>query len=109
MTEALQTLRRFLEERGVAHEVVEHAPTFRAGDEAQATGVEPAAMVKTLVLRDDDAYLIAAIPATRELDLERVRAATGASPHLRLATEEEIAAELPEFEVGAIPPLGVRV
>src|SRR5215210_3327620 len=103
MTEALQTLRRFLEERGVAHEVVEHAPTFRAGDEAQATGVEPAAMVKTLVLRDDDAYLIAAIPATRELDLERVRAATGASPHLR------IAAELPEFEVGAIPPLGVRV
>ena len=108
-SEALQALTGFLDDQGIGYRVLSHDPTFTAGDEALAAGVEPASMVKTLVLRARDEFLIAAIPANRTLDLERARVAMRASPQLRLATEQEIADEFPQFEVGAIPPLGIRV
>ena len=44
------------------------------------------------------------IPASRRLDVARVRGTLGAGRHLRLATEEEAAERFPQFEVGAVPP-----
>lgn len=46
------------------------------------------------------------IPASRRLDLSRLRELTGASLHLRLATEQEMKRDFPDFEVGALPPFG---
>jgi Ala-tRNA(Pro) deacylase len=89
---------------GIEHEIVEHDPTYRAEDEARAGGFHPADTVKTLVLVDHDALRLAVIPASHRLDVERVRTLLAASRHLRLATEEEIRAAFPEFEVGALPP-----
>lgn len=109
MAKALDTLKAFLEDRAVTYEVVSHPPTFTAHDEADATHVDPPSMAKTIVLRDEDRYVLAAIPASRTLDLDRCRAALGASARLRLASEEEIAQAFPQFEVGAIPPLGADV
>jgi prolyl-tRNA editing enzyme YbaK/EbsC (Cys-tRNA(Pro) deacylase) len=96
----------FLDSHGVAHEVVEHRPTFSAAAEARASGAEPREAAKTLALRDRDAYRMAVIPATHRLDLHRVREVLGASSHLRLATEAELERDFPMFEVGAMPPLG---
>lgn len=109
MTNALETLTAFLDERGVRYELVSHEPTFTASDDAAAAGIEPAAMIKTVALCDRESYLLAAIPASRTLDLERARAALRATSHLRLASEDEIAAQFPQFEVGAIPPVGSPV
>jgi Ala-tRNA(Pro) deacylase len=99
-------LARHLAEAGIEHELVEHPATFTAADEAAAAGVEPAGVAKTLVLHDRDGYRLAVIPAGRRLDLARARSALGATHHLRLATEQEIAAAFPGIEVGAMPPLG---
>jgi Ala-tRNA(Pro) deacylase len=96
----------FLEEAGVAHEVVEHRPTFSAAAEARASGSEPREAAKTLALHDRAGYRMAVIPASHRLDLPRVRELLGASSHLRLATEEELERDFPMFEVGAMPPLG---
>jgi Ala-tRNA(Pro) deacylase len=101
----LAAVRAQLDARGVAYEVVEHGETFRAVDEAQAAGAGPAEMAKTVALRERDAYVLAVIPANRRLDLERVRTLLRASSRLRLATEDEMARDFPEFEVGALPPL----
>ena len=49
---------------------------------------------------------MAVIPATHRLDLARVRELLGCSSHLRLATEAELEADFPMFDVGAMPPLG---
>jgi Ala-tRNA(Pro) deacylase len=95
-----------LDSAGIDHELVEHLATFTAVDEAAATGVEPAAAAKTLVLHDRDGYRLALIPAGRRLDMARARDALRATRHLRLATEQEIADAFPGFEVGALPPLG---
>jgi prolyl-tRNA editing enzyme YbaK/EbsC (Cys-tRNA(Pro) deacylase) len=99
-------LTRFLDETGVEHVLVEHPAIFSAFDEADAVGVEPANVAKTLVLHDHDGYRLAVIPSARRLDLARARAALRASRHLRLATEEEIEVAFPDFEVGALPPFG---
>jgi Ala-tRNA(Pro) deacylase len=96
----------FLEERDVAHEVVEHEQTISAADEAQASGVAPDHAAKTVLLRDGDDYRLAVVRASDRLDLRKAREALGASGKLRLATEEEMEADFGAFEVGALPPLG---
>jgi Ala-tRNA(Pro) deacylase len=96
----------WLEERGVEHELVTHPETFTAADEAQAAGVPAGHTAKTLALRDQGSYRLVVIPASRRLDLSRVRELGGQSPHLRLATEHEIGRDFPTFEVGALPPFG---
>jgi Ala-tRNA(Pro) deacylase len=109
MSKALESLTAFLDDRAVSYEVIAHGPTFTAHDEAEAAQVDLPSMVKTIVLHDEDRYVLAAIPASRALDLERCRASLGASAHLRLASEEEIARAFPYYDVGAIPPLGTDV
>jgi Ala-tRNA(Pro) deacylase len=96
----------FLEDRGVAHEVVEHQETFTAAAEAKASGVPPGHAAKTMVLRDGDAYRLAVIPASHRLDLGKARDALDASGHLRLATEAEMESDFEAFDVGALPPIG---
>jgi prolyl-tRNA editing enzyme YbaK/EbsC (Cys-tRNA(Pro) deacylase) len=103
--QGVDAVRELLDRARVRYEVVEHDQTFRALDEAQAAGVEPRDAAKTVALRDHDAYVLAVVPANRRLDVARARALLGASRHLRLATEEEMARDFPEFEVGALPPL----
>ena len=92
-----------LDAAGVSYEIVEHQPAFTAADEADAAGRAPRETAKTLVLLDHDSVRLAVIPASRRLDVDRVRGALGAGRHLRLATEEEAAERFPQFEVGAVP------
>lgn len=100
---------RFLDSEGVAYDVVEHRPTFSAAAEARAAGSEPREAAKTLALHDRDGYRLAVIPASRRLDLHRVREVLAATSHLRLATEEELERDFAMFDVGALPPLGPMI
>jgi Ala-tRNA(Pro) deacylase len=92
-----------LEAAGIRYETVEHPPTYTAADEADAIGRPRQETAKTLVLLDHDRVRLAVIPASRRLDLDRARHALGASRHLRLATEDEVAGRFPAYEVGAVP------
>ena len=100
------SIARFLEHARVAYELVEHEPAMSAAAEARVAGRSPDEVAKTVVLHDGDAYVLAAIPASRRLDLHKLRELLGATRQLRLASEEEIAREFPAFEVGAVPPFG---
>ena len=97
---------RFLEEAGVVHEILEHAPTYSTLEEAEALHEDPRHSAKTLALHDRGGWRIAVLPAGHRLDLERARRLLGGTRHLRLGTEEEIAVAFPAFDVGALPPLG---
>jgi Ala-tRNA(Pro) deacylase len=97
---------RYLDERGIDHELVEHAPTYSATQEARLAGVGLDEAAKTLLLRDREGWRVAVLPADRHLDVERVRALLGGTRHLRLASEDEMAARLPHFDVGSVPPFG---
>jgi Ala-tRNA(Pro) deacylase len=102
----IDLVHRFLDQRGVRHDIVDHEQTFSAAEEAEASGVPPDHAAKTMVLRDGDQYRLAVIPASHRLDLRKVRALFEASQHLRLASEPEMEADFASFDVGALPPLG---
>jgi Ala-tRNA(Pro) deacylase len=97
---------RFLEEAGIAHEVLEHEPTYSTLQEAQAVHADPRHSAKTLALHDHGGWRIAVLPANHRLDVERARRLLGGTRHLRLGTEQEIGSAFPAFDVGALPPVG---
>jgi Ala-tRNA(Pro) deacylase len=97
-----------LDAAGVHYEIVQHDLVFTAADEAAATGRDARETAKTLVLLDRDRVRLAVIPASRRLDVGRVRRALDASRHLRLATEDEAASRFPEYDVGALPPFAAE-
>jgi Ala-tRNA(Pro) deacylase len=108
-TTRLEAIVEFLDGAGLQHELIEHEPTMSAVAEARAADYPPDQVAKTVVLHDGAAYVIAAIPASERLDLHKLRELLGATPQLRLASEDEIEREFPSLEVGAIPPFGPMV
>lgn len=101
----IDAVTRFLEGQGIRYEVVEHETTYTAAAEARAVGVQPYDAAKTVVLRADDGYRLAVIPASEQLDLHKLRLVPEGG-EVRLASEHEMAEAFPEFDVGALPPFG---
>ena len=60
---AAEDLTRVLDEAGVNYELLPHAHTESATDEAKALGVDQADVAKTLIVRVSDDYLRAAASA----------------------------------------------
>lgn len=96
---------RYLASRGVNHEIVPHEPTMTATAEARASSMPADRTAKTIVLGDHGTYVLAVIPASERLDLDKVRALLGAGESLHLASKVEMSEAFPEFEVGAVPPV----
>jgi Ala-tRNA(Pro) deacylase len=105
----LDAITGFLAERGVRYEVVEHEPTYSAGEEAHAAHLPPDRVAKTVVVHDGERYVLAAVPASERLDMHKLRELLGAGKGLRLASEAEIGEHFPGFIVGALPPFGGMV
>lgn len=102
----IEAVSRFLDERGVACEVFEHRQTFTAAAEARASGMAPDHAAKTIALRDEAGYRLAVLPASERLDMGKLRELLPGGARLRLATEDEMRADLGTFDVGALPPFG---
>lgn len=102
---------RTLQQAGVAHTVREYTHDPRSElsfgmEAAQALGVDPARVLKTLVAEVDGALVVAVVPVTGELDLKALAAAVGGK---RATMAEPAAAERATgYVVGGISPLGQR-
>jgi Cys-tRNA(Pro)/Cys-tRNA(Cys) deacylase len=90
---------------GVEHTVVRHGPVRSLAEAAQARGVEPADVVKTMVVRRaDDDLLLVLVPGDREISWPKLRALLGVS---RLSMPDaEAARDATGFERGTITPFG---
>lgn len=108
-TTRVDAIADYLGGAGVPYEIVEHPPVLSANAEARAVERSPEEVAKTVVLHDGHTYVIAAIPASRRLDVHKLRALLDTNRQLRLATETEIAGDFPSLEVGAVPPFGPMV
>jgi Ala-tRNA(Pro) deacylase len=106
MTMTVSELVRVLNEEEVEYELLPHARTERAADEATVLHVAPEEVAKTVVLVTPDERVRVVIPASERLDLDKARAAVGDGDELRMASERQLAIAYPMFELGAVPPLG---
>jgi Ala-tRNA(Pro) deacylase len=101
----MDDLTRVLSEEGAQYELLPHARTETALDEAKALGVDPAEVGKTLVLRAPEGYVRAVIPANCRLDVGKLWELVG-DGKVHLAAEDDLRRDYPEFELGAVPPVG---
>lgn len=100
---------RFLDEAGVDYELLEHPRTERAADEAAALGVATEEVAKTVVLATPEGNVRAVLPASERIDLRKVaELADVGGKQVHLATEDDLARDYGEFELGAVPPFGGR-
>ncbi len=106
---AMADVKSFLEQAGVDFDLLEHARTERAADEAAALGVGPEEVAKTLVLVSSRGNVRAVLAASDRIDLHKVAAVLGVGgKKVHLATEDDLASSYPDFELGAVPPFGGR-
>jgi Cys-tRNA(Pro) deacylase len=94
-----------LDAAGLTYRVVQHGPVSSLAEAAQARGVEPADVIKTLVVRrGDDDYLFVLVPGDRAISWPKLRALLGVS---RLSMPDAAAAkEATGYERGTITPFG---
>jgi len=90
---------------GLAHTVTRHGPVRSLEEAAAARGVEPRAVVKTIVVRlTDDDYRFVLVPGDREIAWPKLRALLGVN---RVSMPSaEVALEVTGYERGTITPLG---
>ena len=81
-----------------------HAPVYTSAEAAEVRGSTLHSGAKALIMKTDDKYLMAVIPADLALDNAALRALVG-SKHLRFATKEELL-EWTGLTPGSVPPFG---
>lgn len=100
-----ERLEEFLAARQAKYEVLTHPAAVTAQEQAAATHTSGRSLAKVLIVKERDGFVMAIIPASTELDLDRLRGLIGHGP-IRLATVEEIHGVVPDCAPGAIPPVG---
>jgi Ala-tRNA(Pro) deacylase len=98
------TLKDYLENSGTQYDVVPHTYTTSSMLTAEAAHVSGDKLVKSVLLEDENGYVLAVIPATHHLELGRI--SRQLNRRLGLATEAELENIFTDCDLGAIPPIG---
>lgn len=94
-----------LNERGIDYEKHTHAKTFTSQALANVEHVSGYTVAKPVIVKGDAGYVMCVLPAPNHLDMRRVAELLN-DPHVRLATEPEMAGVFTDCELGAEPPVG---
>ena len=94
-----------IESSGLTFQVTRHGPVRSLDEAAQARGVDPADIIKTLVVRRaDDDYLFVLVPGDRTISWPKLRDLLGIS---RMSMPDAaVAREVTGYERGTITPFG---
>ena len=96
-----------LTESGIEHTVTRHGRVGSLAEAAAARGVEPSAIVKTMVVRRGEGdHLFVLVPGDRQISWPKLRALLGVN---RISMPDADAArEVTGYERGTITPFGAR-
>jgi Ala-tRNA(Pro) deacylase len=97
-------IRTMLELRGIPFEELQHPDVYTAQEVAQREHFSGHRVAKVVVVMADGRPFELILPASRHVNLDRVRKILCAG-EVRLATEKEMKAFFTDCEVGAIPAL----
>ena len=97
-------IRTMLQLRGIPFEELHHSEAYTAQQLAQREHFSGHRVAKVVVVMVDGRPVELVLPASRHVNVDRVRAILAAND-VRLATEEEMEKFFSDCELGAIPPL----
>jgi Ala-tRNA(Pro) deacylase len=98
------TLQEYLLNHQSEYEVIDHLRTDSTLRTAEVVHIPGDKMVKSVLLGDDESYLLAVVPATHNIRLKKLSKMTGRS--LTFITENELQQAFADCEIGAVPPVG---
>lgn len=98
-------VKEYLVKVGVPFEHVEHDRAFTATEVAGAQHVPGRRMVKCVIVKADEQFVMCLLPAIHFLDLDKFKTAIRAR-QVRLANEDEMHNLFPGCETGSEPPFG---
>lgn len=101
----LTQLKDYLNQAKVSYEIYNHRSTFTAQETAQSLHGSGKQMAKVVILKADGSFVMAVLPADRQVDLHKAAASLGARD-VSIASEHEFARLFPGCEIGAMPPFG---
>lgn len=101
-----ERLTTYLDRQGLRYEVRTHPHSNTSAESARMAHVMPQQLAKSVLLEDDDGYLMAVVPADRNVSVGKL--ARMLDRHgLHLSDEDHIAAMFPDCARGALPPVGM--
>ncbi len=98
------TIIQALRFKGIEFTLVEHGRTATSASSAHAAHVDEARLAKGVLLKDSGGLVLAVLPASESVDLERL--ARMLHRPLKLASEDDIGEAFYDCKRGAVPPLG---
>jgi Ala-tRNA(Pro) deacylase len=99
------TLQEFLDSHPLHYAVLKHDHTDTSLHSAVASHLPGDSVAKSVLLKHEDGYMLAVLPASHRLDLGRIHQFL--KHHVGLATEDEVNHVFQDCELGAIPPTGL--
>lgn len=101
------TVQMYLSQHQTPFDLVSHRHTVSSLRTANVAHIEARCLAKAVMLEDDlkhSHFIMAVVPANRQVDLAKLARQAGCSIHL--ASEEDAAGLFADCDAGAIPPLG---
>ncbi|MBY0401373.1 YbaK/EbsC family protein, partial [Myxococcota bacterium] len=98
------TIADYLSRHGAAYALESHMHSFCSLESAREAGVDEESLAKSVVLQDEAGFVLAVLPASRRLELDRVREELGRALHV--SREQDMVRLFPDCEWGAVPPIG---
>ncbi len=99
-----KTLKRYLDNSGIAYETVAHPFSTSSQKTAQLAHVSGKCLAKGVLLGDERGYLLAVLPSPLHIELETLNELF--DRNFELVEEDEISRIFSDCDIGAIPPVG---
>jgi prolyl-tRNA editing enzyme YbaK/EbsC (Cys-tRNA(Pro) deacylase) len=100
----LESIRRWLDEAGVAYRAVHHEPTRTSEESAKARGEDVRIGGKALFVKIGDDFRLFVLSAALKLDSSAIKVRFGVKK-IRFATSQELS-DLTGLVPGSVPPFG---
>ncbi len=101
----IQKLKEFLDGNGIKFVSIQHSAAYTAQEIAALAHIPGEELAKTVMVKIDGKMAMAVVPASHQIDFERLREVAGAQK-VELASESEFKGFFPACDVGAMPPFG---
>ncbi len=101
----IQKLKKFLDDNGIKYVSIQHSAAYTAQEVAALAHIPGEELAKTVMVKIDGKIAMAVVPASHQVDFDRLRDVAGAK-QVELAGEGEFKDYFPACDVGAMPPFG---
>ncbi|MFP6655889.1 MAG: YbaK/EbsC family protein [Myxococcota bacterium] len=99
-----RVLESYLSDREATYTVETHTISTTSAETARRAHIDEDSLVKSVLLEDDRGFVLAVLPASCRIELNRISEKLGR--RLQLSDENQVVKHFPDCAFGAVPPVG---